>query len=285
MIHVGTGSCETIVEMSRKVSPHIAAEVVMRTVLRLLAAFLLTASAAQAGPERLRFQGTVTDLPGVTIVDGNYEFLVRIYDQATGGTLKYSQTVTAYVAAGAYSLDLAPSVAGQLSSAFADWPRFLEVTVVSGPGGSINQLLLPRQEITSVPFVLADIPVGAIILWMDGPTCPQGYAEVTALRNVTVRGADTGNSNSGIPNDPGVGCPGGPGCNAAQGQYDDTLDVSEMPSHSHGLTTTNSYAGGPSQNMFNQAPGPLNVTTQTSAVGAGQAHYHPFATVLFCKRQ
>jgi hypothetical protein len=60
-----------------------------------------------------------------------------------------------------------------------------------------------------------------------------------------------------------------------------------MPSHTHNLRLTDPSGSGtenlPEANLnANEA---ANVTPPTSASGGGQAHYHPFTTVLFCKRQ
>ncbi len=114
--------------------------------------------ALAATPERIRIHGTIATLgsPPVQPIDGPYTFDVRIYNAAVGG----SEVIPALtglmgdVAGGAYSLTLIPDMAGDLITAFSDGPRFIEVTVVSGPNGSIGEMLLPRQEILAVPFAL-----------------------------------------------------------------------------------------------------------------------------------
>ncbi len=106
-------------------------------------------------PERMRFHGTIQSLGGSPPVDGTYVFLVDVFDQAAGGQLKLRKQVSASVVNGAYGLVLSPSTPGELRSAFEGFPRFLQITVLSGPGGSINEPLLPRQEVVSVPYALS----------------------------------------------------------------------------------------------------------------------------------
>jgi microcystin-dependent protein len=118
-------------------------------------AMLAASLAWSAPPEVLRLQGTITSLEGAPVEDGDYVFRAEIYDGAgPGATLLYEQEVTATVSGGAYTLVLFPDQAGDLSDTFTEGPRFLEITVVSGPPGPIGETLQPRQEIASVPFAL-----------------------------------------------------------------------------------------------------------------------------------
>lgn len=115
------------------------------------------ASAAHADPpEAFRYQGTILTLQGAPVADGVHDFHVRIYDAATGGSLLFDADVSAPVQGGAYSLLVAPDPGdeGALYEAFNEGPRFIEIEVLAGPGGAIHETLLPRQEITAVPYAL-----------------------------------------------------------------------------------------------------------------------------------
>jgi microcystin-dependent protein len=101
----------------------------------------------------LRFQGTITSLAGAPVEEGNHDFDVRICD-ASCNTVYYQQSVTAEVSGGAYTLVLSRAQAGALNAAFTEGPRYLEITVVSGPSGPIGETLQPLQQIASVPFAL-----------------------------------------------------------------------------------------------------------------------------------
>lgn len=108
-------------------------------------------------PEVIRVQGVISQLAGSAVVDGNYGFLVEIYDEASGGAALFARTVTSAVAAGAYSIPVIPTNPGDLTSALSgDGPRFVQITVVTnGAGQAIQpQVLLPRQQLTSVPYAL-----------------------------------------------------------------------------------------------------------------------------------
>jgi hypothetical protein len=231
----------------------------------------LAAVAEAAPPEAFRFQGTMLSLQGAPPLDGTYTFLVRVYDAAQGGAIWFeNQTpIAAEVLGGAYSLTLLPNLPGEFSSVFSDGPRFIEVTVLDAPatpGGPpavpVNETLLPRQEITAVPFALnagSGIPVGAIILWDQGPACPQGFVEATEFRTLYPVGADTAGTSATIPD--------------TEAQVGGDTD----------FTTTN--AGTSSLSL----DGNQTCSNSTSCALARRAHTHafvpPFRTVLFCRKQ
>jgi hypothetical protein len=143
------------------------------TAIALLASVATTATIVRANPpEVVRFHGVIAELQGQPPTSGNFVFLAEVFDQAVGGAPLYSQSVTASVASGDYTLVLSPEQPGALNAAFADGPRFLEITVLTGPTGQINQQLLPRQEIASVPYALlaGRVPETA-------PAAPRGYID------------------------------------------------------------------------------------------------------------
>jgi hypothetical protein len=178
--------------------------------LGIAVGLLLAGGAPAAPPELVRVQGTLSGLAAGPLVDGDYLLRAEIYDAAVGGQILYAQESPVALVGGAYTLLLSPAVPGELAAAFADAPRFLELSLVSGPGGPIGETLL-RQELASVPFALnaappADdgVPVDAILLWDASASCPAGYAEVTALRNRVPMGADLGNTSGDVANAPGT---------------------------------------------------------------------------------
>ncbi len=113
-------------------------------------------SATGTPPEVVRFHGVISSLGGQPVTDGSYVFRAAIYSHASTGTAVWtSADTTVSVAGGAYTLTLFPATTGELSAAFSESSRFLEITVVSGPGGPVNEVLMPRQEIASVPYAMS----------------------------------------------------------------------------------------------------------------------------------
>lgn len=261
--------------------------------------------------EMIRFHGVVTQLNGLTPADGTYSFRLEIFNVATGGTALISRVVSAPIIGKTYTVELTPQSQGELLSALGDGPRFLQTTVVSGPSGAINQVLQPRHEIASVPFAISagnQIPAGAIILWDQATgcngaalACPCGFLRAVEFDGVLVRGAATAPGGA-IPPTPGVKCPGGASCTAAADHYDDDLEVAELATHGHPTMvytsganswSSNGPGGFPTGTNSNDstafpanagAPGMEN-GMQIGGEGGGQPHYHPFRTVLFCRRQ
>jgi hypothetical protein len=138
----------------------------------------------------------------------------------------------------------------------------------------------------SGPTAQALVPTGALILWDQSNTCPAGYGEAFEFRSLTIRGADRGGgvapSEPNIPDDAGRSCSafGGTGCSAGA-RYDDVLQVDELASHSHistALGPLNNF--GPPGAVFGQSAAPV----VPNPVGGNVPHYHPFRTVLFCRK-
>jgi hypothetical protein len=267
-----------------------------RVAIALLFAGLLPIASAAQTPSHLNHQGILTDSNGVVVADGEYGLEFGIYDAPAAGTLHFQQQLSVNVVGGLYNVLLSDNGSWVLKDAFDDPNRFLQIRIVTSPGGTHDDLTLePRQQIASVPFAfrsdswgVASLPERAIILWMDGPTCPEGFAEVEALRNILLRGADIAGANSAIPDDPGEVCPGGTGCGASSASYDDTLQLDEMPAHSHDSPIASDlYCWGDSDTV-REAVSPCDEdepVLPTGESGGGQPQHHPFATVLFCQRQ
>ncbi len=133
-------------------------------------------------------------------------------------------------------------------------------------------------------------PTNSIILWDFSDTCPTGYAEATEFRNLTIRGADTASGDADIPDSAGnncVGDGGGAPCAnpAVVGMYDDTITEIQLPGHTHDVNTTN--IPGPTD-MVQWIAGALGFIVvapdAATTTGGDDDHYHPFRTVIFCKK-
>jgi hypothetical protein len=223
--------------------------------------------AAGAPPELVRLQGTLTQLTAGPVRDGDYLLRAEVFDAAVGGAPLYAQDVLVSLAGGSYTLVLSPGTPGELAAAFAGAPRFLELTVVSGPDGPIGETLL-RQEVGSVPFALNaagapagddGVPVGAIVLWDASAACPPGFAEVTELRNRLPIGADLGGSSGDVAN--------APGSNGGASDFETNNAGSDAVSIS----------------------GSVSCDGQTCGYLAKRSHRHKLVpahrTVLFCRKQ
>lgn len=224
------------------------------------------ASAAAAPPELVRLQGTLTQLAAGPARDGDYLLRAEVFDAAVGGTSLYAQDVVVSLVGGSYTLVLSPGTPGELAAAFAGAPRFLELSVLSGPDGPIGETLL-RQEIGSVPFALNaagalagdGVPVGAIVLWDASAACPPSFAEVTELRNRLPIGADLGGVSGAVAN--------APGSNGGASDFETNNAGSDAVSIS----------------------GSVSCDGQTCGYLAKRSHRHTLVpahrTVLFCRKQ
>lgn len=136
------------------------------------------------------------------------------------------------------------------------------------------------------------IPQDALILWDQSSTCPIGFSEATEFRNLTVRGADSGGTEANIPDTPGETCEGdgsgNPNCPNQAGRYDDQITEVQMPSHNHdgappGAPWTAYATGGVL--VFNYQTGAFTFSHRTFyPEGGDEDHYHPFRTVIFCRK-
>jgi len=99
-----------------------------------------------AAPSLVRYQGRLTDNAGVPI-NGTQAILFEIFSVSSGGSSLWSETQSVSVANGALDVALG-AVNPLLPSAFNGPDAWLQVTI----GGTV---LNPRQQLTSVPYVLA----------------------------------------------------------------------------------------------------------------------------------
>lgn len=128
-------------------------------------------------PEIVAHQGVLALSDGNLVHDENEPFALtfRVFDQATGGTALFTQSLPVVVRNGRYNVLLSGS---GLAASFAGGAAWIEVEIESGPGVAAPVVLAPRQQVTSVPYALAaglgDGPVGPT--GPPGPAGPEGNA-------------------------------------------------------------------------------------------------------------
>jgi len=206
-----------------------------------------------------------------------------------------------------------------------DGPRFLEVTIVAAPlEPELDMTTLhPRQVVAAAPYAIrsgaaealvgeaGSVPGGGLILWDQATgcggaarACPCGYDEAGEFRGRTIRGADRLGLASDLPDDPGVSL----GVAGGAGRFGDVLTVAEAPAHSHDMSTEGVHDHPLSYDTFiawgthdtfietdeDNRHGAFYDDGLTTEAGdhrhvaqssGGGAHYHPFRTVLFCRRK
>ncbi|MFH1777648.1 MAG: hypothetical protein ABH952_08860 [Candidatus Omnitrophota bacterium] len=164
----------------------------------LMVVFLTAAVVNAAVPHLIRFQGKVTDKDGAPL-NGAYNITFRIYDAASGGTLKWSETQSAIPVNNGIFTVLLGNV-NSLDLPF-DVPYWLSMEVNN------DGEMAPRQQITSVGYAIhaetadniadvAVIPSGAIII-MTGTSCPAGYTRMAELDNRFLMGGTTYQADAG----------------------------------------------------------------------------------------
>ncbi len=210
-----------------------------RTLLAgLMCLVLAWAGAAHAEPpEKMRLQGTITQLNGQPVIDGNYAFRVKLYVNAGDLVSQAVLTMTAnsQVVGGAYSLILTPDTPGDLAAAL-ETARFVEITVVDDGSQTFDETLTPRQEITSVPFALnaqSALPRGVIVMWSGDPSAvPEGWALCDGTNGTPdLSGRFVVGYDASDPDYDGTDPIGAP---ETGGLATVALDLLEMPAHDHG---------------------------------------------------
>jgi microcystin-dependent protein len=111
-------------------------------------------------PKLINYQGKLTNAEGLALQNGNYEVRFTLWDAASGGNLVWGEDRTITLVGGVFNVALGGAgstpVAGagvnDIAYAFGSKNRFLETTILSGPGLAGEQTLAPRQQMVSVPF-------------------------------------------------------------------------------------------------------------------------------------
>lgn len=254
---------------------------------------LLPAASKADAPSLLSYQGVLVDLTGSLVQDGTYTVEFGIYPTPTTGSPLFQQTLSVGVTNGLYNVILSGS---ELPNVFrTETQTFMQVRILAGPAGSSYSYpvtLMPRQQIASVPYALVAtdapraLPQHAIILWEESNNCPTGFQRMEAFEGLMIRGADVAGTRAGIPDSAGKSCSGSvqdAGCGSAT-QNDDTLQTAEMPSHTHTVTGYDGGSGAADYISFNTATTTAVRSGPTQPTGGDSSHYHPFRTVIFCKK-
>lgn len=117
-----------------------------RTILLSILAAALVWPASAAAPLRVSFQGKLED--GGQPATGTRNFVFKLYDALTGGTLLWtSQTEAVTVTNGVFTVVLQTGTPVNLSTGTFSGARFVEITVD-------GTLLSPREEVVSAPYAL-----------------------------------------------------------------------------------------------------------------------------------
>lgn len=152
-----------------------------------------TVVAQESVPKLINYQGKLTDAAGAALAAGNYSVRFELFDAATEGALVWGEVREVTVVDGLFNVALGGSgseavtgaAVNDLSFAFSGSLRFLQTTVMSGPGIVAPQLLLPRQQMGSVPYATNSqnldgkepsfwVPSGMISAY-GGTADPQGW--------------------------------------------------------------------------------------------------------------
>ncbi len=167
--------------------------------------FLLSPVLA-APDQELTYHGKLTDILGLSVADGNYDFTLTIYDSATGGaclwtargncTTPTSKSIA--VSKGIFSTTLGESGDNPLNIAF-DANYYLEVKIGS------NSPMSPRRKITPTGFALNTQRLNGLTAdnYIDTSATSQTKSGALAVNgNFTVNTddffVDTSNGNVGI---------------------------------------------------------------------------------------
>lgn len=126
----------------------------------VLSVFVLAAvfeSGLAAIPEKMSYQGLLKTDVDTVVPDGNYDLTFRLYADSTAGPALWTETQTATVANGIFSVILGSDVPINLPF---DMPYWLGVSIEANPE------LTPRSELMSSPYALrakvADSIAGAV---------------------------------------------------------------------------------------------------------------------------
>ncbi|MCX6353920.1 MAG: hypothetical protein NTZ78_03310 [Candidatus Aureabacteria bacterium] len=127
-------------------------------------------------PGKINYQGKLTNAQG-QLIDGSYSIVFKLYDAATAGNQKWTETHSSVVVTnGLFNVMLGSTT--DLASVFqANDALYLEIAVA-------GETLSPRQEMASVGYALhsaMDVPIGTILAWhkdLTGvPALPSGWLE------------------------------------------------------------------------------------------------------------
>jgi len=128
----------------------------MRKAMALAVVLMVVARMAQAGPGTITYQGSLLRSDG-TAVDGSYAMQFWLYDAATGGIMRWTETESAVeVAGGLFSVTLGDgSPFGTLFTTYSD--LWLQVAVDFNRNGTFaaDETYAPRQKLAGAAWALS----------------------------------------------------------------------------------------------------------------------------------
>src|SRR5947207_1969649 len=106
-------------------------------------------------PQRISYQGLLTDSSGAPLVTGNYDLKFEIYNSSLGGVMRHSETFPGVaVKRGTFSVLLGTITPFTLSF---NESLFVAVTALAGPAISSPLTFSPRTTLTSVPYAMQSL--------------------------------------------------------------------------------------------------------------------------------
>jgi len=123
---------------------------------------LICGAALAQVPRSMNYQGRLTDIAGVPVINGDYSIVFRIYGVADGGAAFWtSDRITVPVVDGLFSVRLGPFPGNMFSS---DSSRWLGITVEG------DAEISPRTQLRSVPyaFYAKEAELSRPIMWSGG---------------------------------------------------------------------------------------------------------------------
>jgi microcystin-dependent protein len=140
-------------------------------------------------PKLINYQGKLTDAGGQALADGAYMLRFSLYSKSDsaqpGDSLVWGMEYNVTVISGQFNVVLGASggtpvpgaAVNDIGFAFTAAERYVQLTVLTDNTGAnlpTPQVLLPRQQLLSVPYALNGTPAGAILPYA-GTIAPPGY--------------------------------------------------------------------------------------------------------------
>ncbi|MFH1367992.1 MAG: hypothetical protein ABII64_02570 [Elusimicrobiota bacterium] len=284
-------------------------KIVLFVSMNLLLSCSLFCSLNAAMPNALNIQGRLTDGVGVNKPDGQYNIIFKIYDANIEGNLIWSEENQVTCKNGVFQVNLGNSSTALRDSIInTNGDLWLETTIKHSDNST--EVLVPRQKLLGTGYAFhaysADlstgdftvggnilingeaksvkngqefymVPKGAIIMWSGSVNnIPEGWALCdgeehtyngvpTTTPNLENRFVIGSNNASGTPKTDILGT-----SNQTGGYSTVMLDISQIPSHSHGITQYE--AGGHSHTLFGSQSYTSAYGFSVTLCGNGQGH-------------